>query len=193
MLKRLAKRRGERSQRRKKFSRPRAVASTPSEAEERVGEALKRSVDLVYADEFSNTHFPLDALTSFLEEVKEREKIEPQGFLREGISRLSTPTFVSQVKERLQAFQRSADDVNPQDAPAAVVLKAIEAGVPPSSIPLIAALFIRDVKDHPLSDDARIWKLIYPFLPSRILAPEKPIEEKKESKYPHIILPESFK
>ena len=64
-------------------------------------------------------------------------------------------------------------------------------------------LFARQVKQHPLSDDARIWKYIMDYLPKKVIAPEKtegivqvkPIEseqteEKRDEHYPHIVLPE---
>lgn len=191
ILKHLAKKRGNRSRRRKRVARPKMVASAHPGTEEKLKEALEGSAGLTYAEELSDIHFPSEDLTSYLEEVRKRETTQPAEFLREGVSRLSTPAFLSQVKEKLLDFQRSAAPGDPRRTSSSVVVRALEAGIPPSSIPFFAALLVRDAKNHPLSDDAGIWKLIYPFIPSRILTPGKRPEE-KESEYPHLILPDSI-
>ncbi len=190
VLKRLAKKRGERSRRRKGISKSKPMIPHLPLAEEELKEALRGSADLIYAEELSDIHFPADELTSYLEEARKREDAEPEEFLIRGVSRLSTPSFLTQAKERLANLRTSAAANDAQKASSSVVVKALDAGISPSSIPFFAALFIRDAKDNPLSDDAAIWKLIYPFIPSRILTPERPTEE-KETEYPHIIVPHS--
>ena len=191
VLRRLAQKRGERSRRKKKVPKP-VSAPEPTESEEEIQRALNSSAGLVYADELADIHFPPDELTSYLEETKKREIDDPKVFLKEGIASSTSPPFLNSVKERLKDFQSSLPDNDPRKAAAAVVVRAIETGLSPSSIPFFPSLFVRDVKGHPLSDDARIWKLIHPFLPSRILTPgERPTEEKTE--YPHLIVPDSYK
>jgi hypothetical protein len=77
-------------------------------------------------------------------------------------------------------------------------------GILPEYIPMFIFLFAKQVKNHPLSDDPKIWKCIVDFLPKKVVTPEEgqtlivpgreKSEEKKEKeerdeRYPHIIIP----
>ena len=218
ILKRIAAKRGERS-RKKRETKVKDKGSTSGksrEIREQAEKAYRDSALLAEMEEFSTLHIDGDLLTQYLEDAKKRGMSEPNLFLQEGIDHVMTVSFLEKVKEFLNAYhEKSMTSAKNEDRAKAVtarfVLGWLEQGLPPSEIPFFFTLFLRDVKNHPLADTGQIWKLIRPFLPPRIVAPDRRIqsdapsilasspgpapskeekkEEKRDKRYPHIILP----
>jgi len=203
ILKRLAKRRGERS-RRKRLDTTRSPGIS-QEARQKAEKAFKDSALLAEREEFKALHFDQDLLALYLKDVEKREIKEPRLFLQEGVQSVVTISFLEEAKERLRSYHEGKKNEDEEGATTAqFILKWLEQELPPSEIPFFLSLFLKDVKNHPLSDRGQVWKLIQPFLPSRIETPqsgillserssppskEKEEVEERDERYPHIILP----
>ena len=205
VMDKLARKRGQRAaQSRLKHKKPPKTGKKRRKLtdEERVAVegALQRSPILLSAPEFVGVHFDREKLTGYLEDVKAREPEDPEEFLSRGIERVADEEFVSEVKMRLaRHIQENEEDDTFSSYCARVVLFFTGALKELAKIPFFAAIFVRDVKDHPLSDNPIIWKLLSTYLPSRIVKPEEerePSDEEKKvkrsEKFPHLVLPKSY-
>ena len=205
VMDKLARKRGQRAaQSRLKHKKPPKTGKKRRKLtdEERVAVegALQRSPILLSAPEFVGVHFDREKLTGYLEDVKAREPEDPEEFLSRGIERVADEEFVSEVKMRLaRHIQENEEDDTFSSYCARVVLFFTGALKELAKIPFFAAIFVRDVKDHPLSDNPIIWKLLATYLPSRIVKPEEerePSDEEKKvkrsEKFPHLVLPKSY-
>lgn len=205
VIDKLAKKRGEKAaQSRLKHKKPPKVSKKRRRLtkEERlaVEEALRSSPILLSAPEFVSVHLDQEKLTGYLEDVKERELEDSEEFLSRGIERVLDEEFVSEIKMRLKRHILVNEEEDPFSSRCArVVLFFTGALNELAKIPFFAALFIRDVKDHPLSDNPIIWNLLSTYLPSRIVKPEEesgPSDDenkvKRSEKYPHLVLPEGY-
>ena len=205
VIDKLARKRGQRAvQSRLKHKKPPKISKKrrrlTDEERAAVEEALQRSPILLSAPEFVEAHFDLEKLTGYLEDVKARKLEDPEEFLERGIEKVADEEFVSEIKMRLaRHIQVNEGDDTFSSYCAKVVLFFTGALKGLAKIPFFAALFVRDVKDHPLSDDPIIWKLLCTYLPSRIVKPEEEKEPsgegkrvKRSEKFPHLVLPQSY-
>jgi hypothetical protein len=198
---RLARKRGKRTAesrlKRKRMPKTSRKETGLGEEERRVAEiALMRSPMILSSPDFSGVELDRSKMTEYLEEVKTKNLEDSREFLSAGLKRLVDSQMLEEIRAKLANHVEAQKDENPESALcASVVLSLAERLTDLSGIPFFMALFIRDVKNHPLADDPVIWKLLTPFLPSRIVKPEeeKGAEEDagfaKSEKYPHIVLP----
>jgi len=204
ILKRLVAKRGERSRKRKEVKKGKKQNSHL--IREKTEKAFRESASLAEEEEFKSLHFDQEILTRYLMDVERREVSESRLFLQRGVEDVMTISFLEEVKERLKTYHEQKMVQNRERATVArFVLGWLEHDYPPSEIPFFLVLFLRDVKNNPLSDTGPIWKILQPFHPTRIISPESrekglisiptPVTTKEEEKeerdkrYPHIILP----
>jgi hypothetical protein len=214
ILKRIATKRGERG-RRKKETKGRNREEISKELRVKAQNAYHDSALLAQNEEFGSIHFDQDLLDRFLKKIIKRGEEDPKLFIKEGINEVSTITFIEETKDQLSICAGKKNNEERELAiTARFVLGWLNQGLPPSEIPFFHSIFLRDVKANPQSDSGQIWKLLKPFLPNRILAPEtaltKPAatglitdphsppkesdrseeeKEEKDDRYPHILLP----
>jgi hypothetical protein len=214
ILKRISTKRGERG-RRKKETKGRNRGEVSKELRERAENAYHDSVLLAQKEEFSSIHFDQDLLSRFLKNIIKRGEEDPKIFIKEGINEISTISFLEEIKVQLNIYsQKKNDEERVWAITARFVLGWLNQGLPPSEIPFFHSIFLRDVKANPLSESGHIWKLLKPFLPTRILSSESTLtkpgatglitdplsppkeserpedeKEEKDDRYPHIILP----
>lgn len=201
----LAKKRGQRTaQSRLKRKRAPKVSKKASDlsAEQRQAAevALLRSPLLLSSPELDPVHLDGDRVTEYLQDVRSRDLEDPKEFVSEGLRTLADNEVLSSVRMGLTKFIQNHQDESPESAlSASLVLSLMERMEDLASIPFFALLFVREVKDHPLADDPVIWKLVSPYLPSRIVKPEeeaKQPEEKgafeKSKEFPHIVVPKGY-
>lgn len=233
-MKRIAAKRGERSRKKRVAKEKGGGSASPAggrargsgsaggsqEHRNRAEKAYQDSVRLTEREEFESLHFDRDLLTRYLKDTQKRGVKEPRLFLQEGVAEVETVSFLEEAKDRLRAYlekkrmdhppmtdRKSTENEERESATTArFVLGWLDHPIRASEIPFFITLFLRDVKDHPLADTGQIWKLIQPFLPSRIVTPdkqslltqppsspeEKEPKEKRDRRYPHIILPGKF-
>jgi hypothetical protein len=199
---RLARKRGKRTAesrlKRKRMPKAGKKETDLGEEERRVAEiALLRSPMILSSPDFSGVELDRSKMTEYLEEVRTKSLGDSREFLSAGVKRLVDSQMSEEIRVKLANHVETRKEENPESALcASVVLSLMERLTDLSAIPFFMALFVRDVKNHPLADDPVIWNLLSPFLPSRIVKPE---EEKgaedgagfaKSEKYPHIVLPE---
>jgi len=136
---------------------------------------------LLNSDEFKSIKLSSAKTDAFLKIIKEKmSEITPEQFLYAGLQFLVTRGIVYVSKEKLRKFiQENLNIDTPEMRAAAGALNAILKSIPSYQNLFFVQLFIRDVKNHPLMNDPKMWKLIYPFLPSK----------KIETGSPKIIIP----
>ncbi|MFQ5904936.1 MAG: hypothetical protein ACE5JA_00015 [bacterium] len=161
---------------------------------------LARSPLLLSAAEFAEIHFDAEKLEKYLQDVKASNLEDSAEFLSDGLGRLADEDFLFDIKLRLLRFIRTQEEDDPASAfSASLVLSLAEEGKDLTVVPFFAALFVREIKNHPMAEDPIIWRLLSPYLPSRIVKPEQELEPvsedtktKRSKKYPHLVLPESY-
>jgi len=173
---------------------------------------LARSPLLLSTQAFAEIHFDSEKLEQYLQDVKASDLEDSGEFLSKGLRQLADEDFLSDVKLRLAQYIRTQEEDDPGSAfSASLVLSFAEKVKDLSAIPFFAALLVKEVKNHPMAEDPSIWKLLAPYLPSRIVKPQeglkpqqglrpqeglKPAGEEKNTerskKYPHLVLPESY-
>lgn len=200
---RLAKKRG--------LKKPKRKIPPPTSKKKNTEDILNRmmlaTLPLSDIEELRDISFPADRLESYLKRVKEGAETEPILFVRKGIEESATPEFLNSIRDRLLGIAENKE--TPQQLLVSIdaYFRLLGMGVRPEFIPLLMLLFARQVKDHPLSDDPKIWKYIVDFLPKKVVSPdeqttilvpgqeqaqqqqEKKEEDKRDERYPHIILP----
>lgn len=202
----LARKRGRRTaESRMKRKKPPKVSKKSQELnddERRAAEAaLMRSPLLLSSPELDPISLDSERLTEYLEDVKSRGVDDSQEFLSRGLRELADEELLSSVKLGLTRFIESHREEDPEFAlSASLVLSLMDRMEDLSSIPFFVVLFVREVKKHPMVDDPVVWKLVSPYLPSRIVTPEtepKPTADEsrfeKSKEYPHLILPSEYK
>lgn len=142
---------------------------------------------LLNSDEFKGVKLSSAKTDAFLKIIKEKmPEITPEQFLYAGLQFLITRGIVYVSKEKLRKFiQKNINIDMPEIKAAAGALNAILKNIPTYENLFFVQLFIRDIKNHPLMNEHKMWKLIYPFLPSKkietknskILIPEKKAEK----------------
>jgi hypothetical protein len=199
---RLAKKRGKKKPKRK--TPP--PTSKKKHTEEMLNRMMLSTLPLAGLEELRDVAFPPDKVDAYLKQAKEAEETEPILFARKGVEVSLTEEFLSTIKERLLAIVEKKE--TPQQLLASIdaYFRLLGMGVAPPFIPFFLMLFARQVKAHPLSDDPKIWKYIVDFLPKKVVSPdegktiivpgqeqqqkvEKEDDEKRDERYPHIILP----
>jgi hypothetical protein len=198
---RLAKKRGKKKPKRK-IPPP---SSKKKITEDMLNRMMLATLPLTSLEELRDVSFDNDKLNACLKNAKEEEETEPIIFIRKGIEQSITPEFLNTIKDRLLEIADKKEIPQQLLVSIDAYFRLLGMGVRPEFIPLFIMLFARQVKDHPLSDDPRIWKYIVDFLPKKVISPdeqqtivvpgqqqqptEKKEEDKRDERYPHIILP----
>jgi hypothetical protein len=199
---RLAKKRGIRAAesrlKRKKPPRRSKKAPPMTDDEKQATEvALMRSPLLLSLPQLDRIHLNSERLTEYLQDVKERPVENTQEFLRRGLRRVADGELLANVRLGLSHYIEAHGEEDPSSfLSASLVLTLMEKMDDLAHIPFFAALFVREVKNHPMADEPVIWKLISPLLPSRIVKPEEDVEAVEEDapferskEFPHIVVP----
>ena len=199
---RLAKKRGKKKPK-KKIPPPSSKKRIKPEV---LNNMMLATLPLSEIEELRDIEFDKEKLQTYLEDAKEAPEQQPIDFIRNGIKNVITSDLLTMIKERL------APIVEKREAPDHLLLsidayfRLLIMNIYPEYIPMFIFIFARQVKNHPLSDDPKIWKYIMDFLPKKIVSPEEkqtliapgsektqPMkgdeEEKRDERYPHIILP----
>jgi hypothetical protein len=200
---RLAKKRGKKKPKRK-IPPP---ISKKKNTEEMLNRMMFATIPLAALEELRDVSFPDDKVDGYLRKAKEEEETEPILFVRKGIEETITQEFLNTVKERFLGIVEKKEATQQLLLSIDAYFRLLSMGVRPEFIPLFMMLFARQVKNHPLSDDPKIWKYIVDFLPKKVVSPdeqqtivvpgqaqqqqeqEQKDEEKRDERYPHIILP----
>jgi hypothetical protein len=200
---RLAKKRGKKKPKRK-IPPP---SSKKKVTEDMLNRMMLATLPLTSLEELRDVSFDNDKLDTYLRSAKEEEETEPILFMRKGIEQSITPEFLISIKDRLLEIADKKE--TPQQLLVSIdaYFRLLGMGVRPEFIPVFIMLFARQVKDHPLSDNPKIWKYIVDFLPKKVVSPdeqqtivvpgqeqpkqqqEKKEDDKRDERYPHIILP----
>jgi hypothetical protein len=202
IIDRLAKKRGKKKPKRKippPTSKKRAT-------EDMLNRMMLATLSLSELEEMRDVTFSAEKLDAYLSKAKDEPEQEPILFVRNGIAQSITPEFLETVKERSLAIAERKE--TPQQILVSInaYFRLLAMGIHPEFIPFFLMLFAKQVKNHPLSDNPKIWKCIVDFLPRKVVAPdekqtiivpgqeqppqqEKKEEDKRDERYPHIILP----
>ncbi len=197
---RLAKKRGKKKPK-KKIPPPTSKKGIKQEA---INNLMLATIPLANIEALRDMEFDSEKLTTYLESARKEPEQQPIDFIRNGIKNVITPDFLNQINKRFvaviekkEASQQSLLSINAYS-------KLFSMGILPEYIPMFIFLFAKQVKNHPLSDDPKIWKCIMDFLPKKVVTPEegqtlivpgrekleeKKEEEKRDKRYPHIIIP----
>lgn len=205
VIDKLARKRGQRTaqSRLKRKGVPKVSKKAPNltdEQKQAAEVALMRSPLLLSLPEFDTIRLDGERLTQYLEDVKGRGLADHQEFLSAGLRNLVDEELTTKIRLVLSRFIQSNQEDSPGSAlSASLVLSLMDRMEDLASIPFFALLFVRDVKDHPMADDPVIWKLVSPYLPSRIVKPEEEAgmpERKgafeKSKEFPHIVVPRGY-
>jgi hypothetical protein len=200
---RLAKKRG-RKKPKKKIPPPQSKKQTDPQV---LNNMMLATIPLSELEEMRDIEFDKEKLDTYLESEKKASEKKPLDFIREGVKIVLTPEILQTVQER---FLEIVQKRNPPEHVAVSIdayFRLLSMGISPEFIPMFFFIFARQVKNHPLSDDPKIWKYIVDFLPKKVVSPdekqtlllpgaekrdtpeEKKEEEKRDERYPHIILP----
>ncbi len=201
---RLAKKRGKK--------KPKHKTPPPTSKKKITEDMLNRmmlaTLPLADLEELRDVSFPTDKLDTYLKKTREEEETEPILFVRSGIEHSLTPEFLNTIKDRFLEIVEKKETPEQLLVNIDAYFRLIAMGVRPEFIPLFLMLFVRQVKNHPLSDDPKIWRYIIDFLPKKVVSPdeqptivvpgqeqqsqqqqEKKENDKRDERYPHIILP----
>ena len=197
---RLAKKRGKKKPK-KKIPPPTSKKRIKQEA---INNLMLATIPLANIEALRDMEFDSEKLTTYLESARKEPEQQPIDFIRNGIKNVITPDFLNQINKRFVAV------IEKKETPQQLLLsidaysKLFSMGILPEYIPMFIFLFAKQVKNHPLSDNPKIWKCIVDFLPKKVVTPEEvqtlvvpgreKLEEKKEEeerdeRYPHIIIP----
>jgi hypothetical protein len=167
---------------------------------------LMSTVPLLELEVLRDITFDQEKLTTYLQKAQTAPEQQPIDFLRNGIKTVITDEVLDNIRNRFSGLLAKKDEPEHILLSVNAYFKLIDMGITPEYIPLFLFLFAKQVKHHPLSDDAKIWKYIIDFVPKKVVAPDeqstiivpgkqKPEEkkekeeDKRDEKYPHIILP----
>ena len=130
---------------------------------------MKSLENLLSYEEFKGIKFPEEKVDIFLKTVQEKsDEITPEAFLGLGLNIFITPGIIYVVKKRLAEFLKENAHLNtPEVKAASISLYGILNHVPVYQNLFFVLLFVKNIKDHPLISKPELWKLIYPFLPSK--------------------------
>ena len=148
---------------------------------------------LVYEEELRGIRLSEEKLRGFLEWVIENSPSVDE-FIEVGVRKTITAGIVWRIKKGLKRIVHRERNTGKGNI-AALSYYMIENGAPLWEIPPVVALFLKEVKNHPLAERREVWNILYQLLPSRIEKPSGPtlfdfVEEKKEKKRKgRIILP----
>jgi hypothetical protein len=164
------------------------------------------TIPLSELEDLRNITFDEEKIGSYLESAKTAPEQKPLDFIREGVKTVLSHEILQTIQERF------VDILNKKKPPEHIAMsidayfRILSMGISPEFIPMFFFIFARQVKNHPLSDDPKIWKYIVDFLPKKVVSPdekqtllvpgdekkersEQKEEEKRDERYPHIILP----
>ena len=202
VIDRLAKKRGKKKPKRK-IPPPTSKKKT---TEDMLNRMMFATLPLSELEELRDVAFSAEKVDAYLGKAKDEPETEPILFVRNGIAQSITLEFLETVKDRFLAMAERKE--TPQQILVSInaYFRLLGMGVRPEFIPFFLILFAKQVKNHPLSDNPKIWKYIVDFLPKKVVAPdekqtiivpgqqqpsqqEKKEEDKRDERYPHIILP----
>lgn len=198
---RLAKKRGKKKQK-KKITPPMSKKRIEPEV---LNNMMLATLSLSDLEELRDIEFDNAKLDEYLKSAKEEPEQKSIDFIRKGIRNTITPDVLNKIKERFVSIVEKEEASEQLLLSLDTYFKLLAFGMLPEYIPLFLILFAKQVKNHPLSDDPKIWKYIMDFLPKKVVTPEekqtllvpgskqpeekKKEEEKRDERYPHIILP----
>ena len=198
---RLAKKRGKKKQK-KKIPPPTSKKRIEPEV---LNNMMLATLSLSDLEELRDIEFDNAKLDEYLKSAKEEPAQKSIDFIRKGIRNTITPDVLNKIKERFVSIVEKEEASEQLLLSLDTYFKLLALGILPEYIPLFLILFAKQVKNHPLSDDPKIWKYIMDFLPKKVVTPEekqtllvpgsdqpeekKKEEEKRDERYPHIILP----
>ena len=198
---RLAKKRGKKKQK-KKIPPPTSKKRIEPEV---LNNMMLATLSLSDLEELRDIEFDNAKLDEYLKTSKEEPEQKSIDFIRKGIRNTITPDVLNKIKERFVSIVEKEEASEQLLLSLDTYFKLLALGMLPEYIPLFLILFAKQVKNHPLSDDPKIWKYIMDFLPKKVVTPEekqtllvpgseqpeekKKEEEKRDERYPHIILP----
>jgi len=202
---RLAKKRGKRKKKKKIIPPQKSKKKIEPEV---LNNLMLATLPLSEIEELRDVEFDNEKLTAYLESAKKASEQEPIDFIRNGIKNVLTQDVFDKINEHLVAIvkekKRSREILIGIDA----YFKLLAMEISAEYLPMFVLFFAKHVKNHPLADNPKIWKYIMDFLPKKVLSPEgqrtivtpndlKPTEgqrqkkeEKRDQRYPHIIIPE---
>ncbi|TES91461.1 MAG: hypothetical protein E3J87_07770 [Candidatus Cloacimonadota bacterium] len=195
---RLAKRRGKK---RIKKKIPPKISKKKVEPEV-LNNMMLATIPLADTEELRNIEFDKEKLNKYLESARKEPEQKPIDFIKKGIRNVITPDFLKKTKERLAATVEKKEASEQMLYSISAFYRLLAMGILPEHIPMFLILFAKQVKKHPLSDDPKLWRYIMDFLPKKVVSPEEEKtlvvpeiaksekkEEKRDERYPHIILP----
>ncbi len=197
----LAKKRG--AKKTKKKTPPPQTKKTLSP--EVINNLLMSTLPLANLKHLVNINFDQEKLTKYLQTAIDSPDQKPIDFIRGGIKIILTRQIFDTINNILAAIAQKKDEKQEVLVAIDAYFKLLYIRISPEFIPVFVFLFAKQVKLHPLSDDPKIWKYIMNFLPKKVVAPEQKETiivpgkqkqqheekqiEKRDERYPHIILP----
>lgn len=149
---------------------------------ENIEEIFLKTYSLAWTYDFINVNFRKDRVDEYLKGfIEEDKKVDKMVFIRDGVKFSLTPLILELIVEKLERFKKNQKD-DELIKIAGLILEFLKKGVAPWDIPFFSGIFVRQVFQHPLSMNQRIFELIYEFIPKKIVNPEDKKEEKKEEK-----------
>ncbi len=143
-------------------------------------EIFLKTYSLAWTYDFINVNFRKDRVEEYLKGfLEEDKKVDKMVFIRDGVKFSLTPLILELIVEKLERFKKNQKD-DELIKVAGMILKLLNNGIAPWDIPFFSGIFVRQVFQHPLSTNQRIFELIYEFIPRKIVNPEYTKEKKKE-------------
>uniref|UniRef100_A0A7C4YFZ1 Uncharacterized protein n=1 Tax=candidate division WOR-3 bacterium TaxID=2052148 RepID=A0A7C4YFZ1_UNCW3 len=137
---------------------------------------------LPWSYEFKYVNFRKDRLEEYLKDFIERkENMNSEDFIKEGIKFSLTPLTLELIIEKLKRFAKNNED-NEKGRVTNFILHILSIGVPPWDIPFFHGVFVRQVYQHPYSQNRSVFEMIYEYIPKYIEKPDVKLEEKREEK-----------
>lgn len=134
---------------------------------------------LAFKDEFKRTKVKIKALDEFLEQAKKGEIDTPEEFIEEGLKKTLPPTLLSLISEKLKRYVKKNKE-NRYGQAAMVVLSLLYNNVSLHENPFLIGIFVRSAKERSLSDNNKVWNLLYQFLPKKVQEGESEFMKKPE-------------
>lgn len=148
------------------------------ENQEKKEEILLKTYSLAWTYDFINVNFRKDKVDEYLKKfLEEDEGLDKIAFLKEGIKFSLTPLILELIIEKLERFIKNQKDEELVKI-SSVILELLKKGYAPWDIPFFLGIFVRQIFQHPLSFNKKIFDIIYEFIPKKIENPEDKKQEK---------------
>lgn len=145
---------------------------------ENIEKIFLKTYALAWTYDFINVKYRQDRVDEYLKNFIENGKdLDNIVFLKDGVKFSLTPIILELIIDKLERFRRKQKDeelIKVSDE----ILRTLKEGVAPWDIPFFVGIFVRQVFYHPLSQNKKIFNLIYDFIPRKIEHPDERKEEK---------------